>query len=328
MENKKYSLKTILRVLFNICLTIIIVGSITNVLAHYGIILSRYCFGGLFAMVVSSYVVIYFIFTMLTQEKISKCSETEKVYHLHSFLNITSLGTVIIAILACITAVLIIPYKAEGTADVQTITNFYTAFIALCTTFVVGFQIYNSIDLNKRINRVEDERMVLEKRIEELKKTTLKSNYFNAYTIGTIRYNETQLNKKDEKTQKRYCWNAIRTYFNALKYAARGGHDFGDAMLSFGYKIENCISELNSIHEENNKEHIEPERDDKESIMPSISDRHNYIYETCGYITATRKIIESVDTIDFGYCGEYMRIVNLWMTFIERYYPYCLHRST
>lgn len=318
MNNLPKVLKTGLNVLFYVCLAATIIGSAGNILNHYGIIALRCHFGGIFAIVVSVYTVGYFIFTLFPAGS-KKGLEADRVFRFQSFLNIASLGTVIIAILACVTAVLIIPYESDGIADIQTITNFYTAFIALCTTFVVGFQIYNAIDFNKRINRITEEREVLEKRIEELNKATITSSYFNAYTVGTIRYNEAQLNAKDSDITKRYCWNAIRAYFNALRYAAQGGHDFNDAMQSFGVKkIGKCISELISIHEEYPKTLIEKGNDD--SIMPSLSDRQIYIYDTYGYITSTLKIMETDDAIGIAFRGQYIQIVEKWMSFIEKYY--------
>lgn len=158
-----------------------------------------------------------------------------------------------------------VPFMNTGDKiDPQNVTNFYTAFIALCTTFVVGFQIYNSIDLNKKIEELNSKNSELEKKwserqqileeeskarrnelIEEInnaKKTITRNNYFNAYIMASNRFTLAFSNRYLE--DKRLCWNSLRSYFLALKYAAEGGHDFMDALSAIIPKIKKCIKEL------------------------------------------------------------------------------------
>lgn len=168
-------------------------------------------------------------------------------------------------IVIMILSVVAVPFlKSEMKSE--DVTNFYTAFIALCTTFVVGFQIYNSIELNKKIEELNTKNALLENKwmerqqaleeesraqrnelLEEIrntKKLISKNNYYNAYNLATMRY--TLAFAERYNGDKRLCWNSMRSYFLALKYAAEGGHDFHESLESIGTKIKKCISELSN----------------------------------------------------------------------------------
>lgn len=171
------------------------------------------------------------------------------------------LWLVVITILS-VMAVPVLDVKMDG----DDVTNFYTAFIALCTTFVVGFQIYNSIELNKKIEDLNARNSELEKKwlerqhaleeesrtqreefLEEIKTTKRlisKSNYYNAYNLATVRYTLAFADKY--MGDKRLCWNSLRSYFYALRYAAEGGHDFEESLETIGNKIKKCISALSN----------------------------------------------------------------------------------
>lgn len=120
-------------------------------------------------------------------------------------------------------------------------------FIAICTTFVVGFQIFNYIyyankmdALDKEMDALNKEKENLRLKIKDLEFISVKSMYFNAYTIGRSRFQmaEGYHYKIDDK---KYYWNALRGLSNALKYAANGGHDFNETYQSISQKIYSSI---------------------------------------------------------------------------------------
>lgn len=170
----------------------------------------------------------------------------ESNYRFSHFIIVISVSLVVIYILSHIVATIV-----DFDASDEDVANFYTAFIALCTTFVVGFQIYNSLDLNKKIDKLDADKKSLEEELKKLKKVTKESEYFNAYTIGTIRYRDSRLRSRSFRGNKKYCWNALRAYFNALRLAAEGGHDFYDTLNALYGKIETCIEELKNYGNKN-----------------------------------------------------------------------------
>ena len=263
------------------------------------------------------------------------CSDKiDKTYQVPVFLIIASVA---IAVIFMISGIIAPVMRGDASqVDSETITNFYTAFIALCTTFVVGFQIYNSLELNKKMEKLDvakqetekqladlkkklmeldADKLDLEKQVNEAKAINKRCEYFNAYTIGTIRYNEAEMNKKpNPEASKRYCWNAIRAYFNALKFASEGGQDYKEAWESFGQnKISNCIDILIQMH----KDYPHGENDgDRDSVMPSYEDRMRYINDT-------KKAIKGIKTsdLDDNLSSELDNLKAKWNTFLKEYYP-------
>ncbi len=71
-----------------------------------------------------------------------------------------------------------------------------------------------------------------------------KSNYYNAYNLATVRYTLAFADKY--MGDKRLCWNSLRSYFYALKYAAEDGHDFKESLETIGNKIKKCFSALSN----------------------------------------------------------------------------------
>ena len=171
-------------------------------------------------------------------------------------------------------------------------TDFYTAFIALCTTFVVGFQIYNSIDLNRRIEKLDAKKNELEEQIKKFDKLYKRSYYFNAYNVGAIYFNQTGINQLTGEARKRYCWNSLRAYFNALCSAAEGGQDFDKAIKAFGdSRMMSCIQTLNEIHNDNS---CGEQDGDDISAMPKYDDRIHYITKIQDYISKINKLLENL----------------------------------
>ena len=111
--------------------------------------------------------------------------------------------------------------------DTVDINAFLGTFVSICTTFIVGFQIWNYIYASDKLKEFEEEKNILTQEIQELKEAKFECLYFNAYTIGRMRYQMAKGYNYEEK-DKRYYWNALRAFTNALLYAKAGGHDFED----------------------------------------------------------------------------------------------------
>ena len=285
----------------------------------------------LFVTFTAIYIVYYFGFGKKAESDNS--DKVEQSYRLPFALTIASVSLAIILMISGIIAPIM--WGKADQVNTEIITNFYTAFIALCTTFVVGFQIYNSIDLNKKMEKLDAAKQEAEKQLDylnaklleldsdkkdladQIKRTSdinKKCEYFNAYSIGTIRYNEAEMNKKDvPEANKRYCWNAIRAYFNALKFASEGGQNYKEAWESFGKnKIRKCIDLLIEVH--NKTDHGKNDGDNT-SVMPSYNDRKRYIEDTN---TAIKNI--KFSDLDETLKNEYWDLVVKWNNFLQKFY--------
>ena len=111
--------------------------------------------------------------------------------------------------------------------DTVDINAFLGTFVSICTTFIVGFQIWNYISASEKLKEFEKEKNILTQEIQELKEAKFECLYFNAYTIGRMRYQMAKGYHNEEKDKRNY-WNALRAFTNALLYAKAGGHDFED----------------------------------------------------------------------------------------------------
>ncbi len=126
------------------------------------------------------------------------------------------------------------------------LSDFYSSFIALCTTFIVGFQIYSTMELNKRIRDLDEKDKELEQKtedIDEYHKKLLECKYYNAYTIGLSHFN-------NAKSEPKYYWNSLRAYCNALLYATEGGHDIEEAIDALCHKMQECLSAIKDYHKD------------------------------------------------------------------------------
>lgn len=140
----------------------------------------------------------------------------------------------------------IIPF--EKSKIVMDYDSLLGTFIGICTTFIVGFQIFNYIYYANKMEALDKEKERLRSKLEELESISVRSMYFNAYTIGRTRFQMAEgYHYKEE--DKKYYWNALRGLSNALRYAAEGGHDFDETYQSISHKI---YSSIDLIIDDNN----------------------------------------------------------------------------
>ena len=123
------------------------------------------------------------------------------------------------------------------------INAFLGTFVSICTTFIVGFQIWNYIIASEKLKEFEKEKNILTQEIQELKEAKFECLYFNAYTIGRMRYQMAKGYQYEEK-DKRYYWNALRAFTNALLYAKAGGHDFEDTYDAISKMVFTAIDSI------------------------------------------------------------------------------------
>ena len=190
-----------------------------------------------FFLIVSVLVIVFMVYNAIKPGKDE--SVFERQYRFRFGLNVFSMSLCIILLISVLVSSTVKLNSGEIDAA-----DFYTAFIALCTTFVVGFQIYSSIDLNKKIEKLDKEKNLLEEQLKGLNKISKECEYFNAYTIGLVYYRQV---KADIKANSRYNWNALRAYSNALRLAAEGGHDFNETFDAVSEKIQDCMNEIDKI---------------------------------------------------------------------------------
>ena len=127
-----------------------------------------------------------------------------------------------------------VPNSTHFTLD----TGFMMSFVGICTTFIVGYQIYISIDYKERIKKAETVINDLCNEKAEFKKAYLENIYYNSYTIGQIRF----MMAEQSGEKKSYAWSALRAYTKAMMYAAKGGHNFSETYDALKDKIEICIN--------------------------------------------------------------------------------------
>lgn len=294
---------------------------IMTIVSVYGILtFDEMSFWSKFAcafMIVASMFTVFWLFYDACREKDKNNDDKplEKVYRLRHYQNFFSMSLVAIFLIGVLLTTMI--EFDFGKVDA---TDFYTAFIALCTTFVVGFQIYSSIDINKKIDKLDEGKRQIEKQIEELNDLNKRCEYFNAYSIGTIRYNEASMKTVEEaEYSKRYCWNAFRAYCNALRLAAEGGQNFQEAWDSFGAtKMIMCLDELTKIHETNT---FDENSGGKASVMPSYDDRVRYVSDIIMYMGQAKKAVDDSKHISHKNKVSFGNLVNRWDEFKTKYYP-------
>lgn len=182
------------------------------------------------------------------------------------------------------------------------------AFIGVCTTFVVGFQIWNHIYFTNKLDRLDVEKQEMSKKIDELDKARIECKYYNAYTIGRMRYQMAEGYEKKEDDQK-YYWNALRALTNALWYAAEGGHDFDDTYNSLHGKIESAIHYIIK-----DKKHLEFDTN-MSSLYEMVSQINDNIDKLKPYIKEHPK--------SYKY-NKFGMVLDKWKEFTKREYSVAL----
>ena len=127
--------------------------------------------------------------------------------------------------------------------DEVDINAYLGTFVSICTTFIVGFQIWNYISASEKLKEFEEEKNILTQEIQELKEAKFECLYFNAYTIGRMRYQMAEGYHNKEKDKRNY-WNALRAFTNALLYAKAGGHNFEDTYDAISGMVFSSIDSI------------------------------------------------------------------------------------
>ncbi|MBR4994680.1 MAG: hypothetical protein IKY82_01325 [Alistipes sp.] len=196
------------------------------------------------------------------------------------------------------------------------VSDFYSSFIALCTTFIVGFQIYSSMELNNKIKELDEKSIALEqkaKQLEEMNKNLIKkalqNEYYNAYTIGLTHFN-------NASSQPQYYWNSMRAYCNALQCATEGGHDpLKEAFEAISKKLICCIDNIKSVHA--NTDNIVDGNDN----LPAFDIRLIIINEVSNAINAIDTNIKDKKDIE-SISYNYRKFKNEFFSFINDYKEY------
>lgn len=82
---------------------------------------------------------------------------------------------------------------------------------------------------------LDEEKKILQSKIEKVERNSLESMYFNAYAMGHLRLQMAKgYNYKED--DKKYYWSALRGLSNALRYAVKGGHNFDETYQSVSKK--------------------------------------------------------------------------------------------
>lgn len=203
--------------------------------------------------------------------------------------------------------------------------QYYTSFIALCTTFVVGFQIYNTLEWKERFKELEADKNEIGRKIKELEVAKLECKYYNSYTIGKIHFAASQNTYNFSKVNfvsSRYCWNTARAFSFALLYASLDGHNIGDSFENFGELLEKCIEQIKKIHANVNPGNISI--DDFQALnngdFPSYFTRRSIIRTVDKNLTDACVNLRSRG--DYESVAEKIeRLSSIWKNLAALYYP-------
>lgn len=181
--------------------------------------------------------------------------------------------------------------------DKVDINAFLGTFVSICTTFIVGFQIWNYIYASDKLKEFEEKKNILTQEIQELKEAKFECLYFNAYTIGRMRYQMAKGYHNDEKDKRNY-WNALRAFTNALLYAKAGGHDFEDTYDAISEMVFAAIDSISQnedymigYFDENSKCIIMMEtiNANMQEIQMYIKEKYTHIHKYAGFSKYMKK---------------------------------------
>lgn len=177
------------------------------------------------------------------------------------------------------------------------INAFLGTFVSICTTFIVGFQIWNYIYASDKLKEFEEKKNILTQEIQELKEAKFECLYFNAYTIGRMRYQMAKGYHNEEKDKRNY-WNALRAFTNALLYAKAGGHDFEDTYDAISEMVFAAIDSISQnedymigYFDENSKCIIMMEtiNANMQEIQMYIKEKYTHIHKYAGFSKYMKK---------------------------------------
>lgn len=198
----------------------------------------------------------------------NKLNQNEMIMYASKWNNLMAILSVVLIIEVCLVVYLLVSDRIAWPKS-----GFEGTFLSICTTLIVGFQIWNYISASDKLKELEEKKNILTQEIQELKEAKLECRYYNAYTIGCIRY---QMAKSShEEKDKRNYWNALRAFTKALLYAKDGGHDFERSYNAISEKVSDAINSISG------KEDYMIEYFDKDSnwliMMETINDNMHEI---------------------------------------------------
>ena len=212
-------------------------------------------------------------------EMIMNASNWNKVMIFLSVISVIVIIEVSIVVLLLVSGRIDWPEKVDPNV-------FWGTFISTCTTFIVGFQIWNYISASDKLKELEEMKNILTQEIQELKEAKFESQYYNAYTIGCMRYQTAKGYHYEEEDQRNYL-NALRAFTKALLYAKAGGHDFERSYNAISRKVFDAIDSIPKIKDKMISYFVNPS--ECYSMMETINDNMHeiqmYIKEkyTCSY---------------------------------------------
>ena len=108
------------------------------------------------------------------------------------------------------------------------------------------------------------------------------------------------------ENDKKYYWNALRGLSNALRYAAKGGHDFDDTYQSIHEKIftaiDQIVKDVNHLVFDTNKKVI-----------------RELAFEIDGHLKEIEKHLHSSSKLETKY-HDFIRYSDIWHQFLENNY--------
>ena len=171
----------------------------------------------------------------------NKLNQNEMIMYASKWNKLMAILFAVLIIEVCLIIYLFVSKRIAWPNNVE-ICGFEGTFLSICTTFIVGFQIWNYISASDKLKELEEKKNILTQEIQELKEAKLECRYYNAYTIGCIRYQMAK-NFHEEKDKRNY-WNALRAFTKALLYAKDGGHDFERSYNAISEKVSDAISSI------------------------------------------------------------------------------------
>lgn len=171
----------------------------------------------------------------------NKLNQNEMIMYASKWNKLMAILFAVLIIEVCLIIYLFVSKRIAWPNNVE-ICGFEGTFLSICTTFIVGFQIWNYISASDKLKELEEKKNILTQEIQELKEAKLECRYYNAYTIGCIRYQMAK-NFHEEKDKRNY-WNALRAFTKALLYAKDGGHDFESSYDAISKKVSDAINSI------------------------------------------------------------------------------------